>query len=61
MNTAIIDVVKHHAIEKDKVSQLRALRGNTWKMLKDTRFAPHFTFIGDFSRHRHDDSVYDNG
>jgi len=25
--------------------------GNTWRMLKETRFAPHFDFIGDFSRH----------
>ena len=25
--------------------------GNTFKMLKDTRFAPHFEFIGDFSNH----------
>ena len=25
--------------------------GNTWRMLADTRFAPHFDFIGDFSSH----------
>lgn len=25
--------------------------GNTWLMLKNTRFAPHFDFLGDFSRH----------
>jgi hypothetical protein len=25
--------------------------GNTWRMLRETRFAPHFDFIGDFSRH----------
>jgi arsenite methyltransferase len=25
--------------------------GNTWKMLKETRFSPYFEFIGDFSRH----------
>ena len=25
--------------------------GNTWRMLADTRFAKHFTFVGDFSRH----------
>jgi len=25
--------------------------GNTWRMLADTRFAPHFDFIGDFSTH----------
>ena len=39
---------KHHAIEKGKVFPVC---GNTWKMLQDTRFAPHFEFIGDFSRH----------
>ena len=39
---------KHHAIERGKVFPVC---GNTWKMLKDTRFAPHFDFIGDFSRH----------
>lgn len=25
--------------------------GNTWKMLHDTRFAPHFDFIGSFETH----------
>jgi len=25
--------------------------GNTWRMLAETRFAPHFDFIGDFSTH----------
>jgi hypothetical protein len=25
--------------------------GNTWRMLHDTRFATHFNFIGDFTRH----------
>ena len=25
--------------------------GNTWRMLADTRFAPHFDFIGDFATH----------
>ena len=39
---------KHHFIEAGKVFPVC---GNSWKMLKDTRFAPHFTFIGDFSRH----------
>jgi SAM-dependent methyltransferase len=39
---------KHHAIEKGKVFPVC---GNTWKMLKDTRFAAYFDFIGDFSRH----------
>ncbi len=39
---------KHHAIEAGRVF---AVCGNTWRMLHDTRFAPHFDFIGDFSRH----------
>ncbi|MBA4173577.1 MAG: methyltransferase type 11 [Hyphomicrobium sp.] len=39
---------KHHAIERGKAFPVC---GNTWKMLNDTRFAPHFDFIGDFSRH----------
>jgi hypothetical protein len=25
--------------------------GNTFRMLADSRLAPHFSFIGDFSRH----------
>jgi arsenite methyltransferase len=39
---------KHHAIERGKVFPVC---GNTWKMLKETRFASHFEFIGGFSRH----------
>ncbi|MBE0440156.1 MAG: methyltransferase domain-containing protein [Gammaproteobacteria bacterium] len=39
---------KHHFIETGKVYPVC---GNTWKMLSDTRFAAHFEFIGDFSRH----------
>lgn len=39
---------KHHNIETGKVFPVC---GNTWKMLADTRFADHFEFIGDFSRH----------
>lgn len=39
---------KHHAIEAGRVFPVC---GNTWRMLADTRFAPHFDFIGDFSRH----------
>jgi SAM-dependent methyltransferase len=38
----------HHLIERGKVF---AVCGNTWRMLADTRFAPHFDFIGDFSTH----------
>ncbi len=39
---------KHHDIETGRVFPVC---GNTWHMLKGTRFAPHFDFIGDFSRH----------
>lgn len=39
---------KHHVIEAGKVFPVC---GNSWKMLAETRFAPHFEFIGDFSRH----------
>ena len=39
---------KHHDIEAGRVFPVC---GNTWRMLHDSRFAPHFTFIGDFSRH----------
>ena len=39
---------KHHAIELGRVFPVC---GNTWRMLHDTRFAPYFDFIGDFSRH----------
>jgi arsenite methyltransferase len=42
------DLDKHHAIEAGRVFPVC---GNTWRMLHDTRFAPHFDFIGDFSRH----------
>ncbi len=38
----------HHVIETGKVFPVC---GNTWKMLADTRFADHFTFIGDFATH----------
>ncbi|MBK8247275.1 MAG: methyltransferase domain-containing protein [Gemmatimonadetes bacterium] len=39
---------KHHDIETGKVFPVC---GNTWRMLRETRFASHFAFIGDFSRH----------
>lgn len=38
----------HHVIETGKVFPVC---GNTWKMLAETRFAPHFEFIGNFDRH----------
>lgn len=46
LNSFMLD--KHHFIETGKVFPVC---GNTWSMLKDTRFAKHFEFIGDFSRH----------
>lgn len=39
---------KHHAIEAGRAFPVC---GNTWRMLGETRFADHFEFIGDFSRH----------
>ncbi len=39
---------KYHVIEAGRIFPIC---GNSWKMLADTRFAPHFEFIGDFSRH----------
>ncbi|MFU8831520.1 MAG: methyltransferase domain-containing protein [Wenzhouxiangella sp.] len=39
---------KHHYITTGRVFPVC---GNTWRMLAETRFAPHFDFIGDFSRH----------
>ncbi|MFA5950084.1 MAG: methyltransferase domain-containing protein [Hyphomicrobium sp.] len=38
----------HHAIERGRVFPVC---GNTWHILKESRFAPHFEFIGDFSTH----------
>lgn len=44
--TFVLD--SHHAIEKGRVFPVC---GNTWLMLKESRFAEHFDFIGDFSAH----------
>jgi hypothetical protein len=38
----------HHLIERGKVFPVC---GNTWRMLAETRFAPHFDFIGDLTTH----------
>ena len=38
----------HHYMEKGKVF---LVCGNTYNMLKETRFAKHFAFIGDWSTH----------
>ena len=39
---------KHHDMEAGRVFPVC---GNTWRMLHDTRFTPHFEFIGNFDRH----------
>ena len=39
---------KHHWIEAGKVF---SVCGNTYRMLAGSRLSPHFSFIGDFSRH----------
>ncbi len=38
----------HHRMEAGRVFPVC---GNTWRMLRESRFAPHFEFIGDFSKH----------
>jgi ubiquinone/menaquinone biosynthesis C-methylase UbiE len=43
-----VELDAHHFIETGKVFPVC---GNTWRMLKETRFAEHFEFIGDFSTH----------
>jgi arsenite methyltransferase len=45
-DTFVLD--QHHEIERGKVFPVC---GNTWMMLKETRFARYFEFIGDFSTH----------
>ncbi|CAA9495173.1 MAG: SAM-dependent methyltransferase SCO3452 (UbiE paralog) [uncultured Sphingomonas sp.] len=44
----VFELDGHHLIE---AGRLFPVCGNTWKMLRDTRFAAHFEFFGDFSRH----------
>lgn len=39
---------KHHLIENGRVFPVC---GNTWRMLRETRFAPNFEFIGNFDTH----------
>lgn len=39
---------KHHFIETGKVFPVC---GNTWRMLHDTRFKDHFSFIGNWDKH----------
>jgi len=45
-HTFVLD--SHHAIEKGRAFPVC---GNTWNMLKESRFAGHFDFHGDFSTH----------
>lgn len=44
----IFELDAHHRIERDRVFPVC---GNTWHMLKQSRFSDHFEFIGDFSSH----------
>ncbi len=44
----LFELDKGHTIE---VGRVFPICGNSWRMLSDTRFAPYFDFIGDFSRH----------
>ena len=39
---------KHHHMETGRIFPVC---GNTWRMLYDSRFKPHFEFLGDFSTH----------
>lgn len=39
---------KHHVIDAGRIFPVC---GNTWKMLAETRLAPHFDFVGDVERH----------
>lgn len=45
---AVFTLDEHHVIQAGKVFPVC---GNTWRMLKGTRFAKHFEFVGDFSQH----------
>lgn len=38
----------HHLFQKGKIVPVC---GNTWRMLQETRYVPHFDFLGDFSTH----------
>lgn len=44
----LFELDAHHSIEAGRTFNVC---GNSWMMLADTRFAEHFEFIGDFSRH----------
>ena len=44
----VFELDAHHEIEAGRVF---SVCGNSWLMLAETRFAKHFEFIGDFSKH----------
>lgn len=44
----LFELDSHHAIETGRIFPVC---GNTYRMLAESRFAPHFDFIGDFSTH----------
>jgi SAM-dependent methyltransferase len=44
----VFELDGHHHIE---AGRMFPICGNSWKMLAETRFAPHFEFFGDFSNH----------
>jgi len=46
--TDIFVLDKHHHIE---TGRMFPVCGNTWRMLFESRLAPHFEFFGDFTRH----------
>ena len=44
----VFELDVHHRIEAGRVFPVC---GNSWRMLAETRFAPHFDFVGDFGTH----------
>ncbi|GIX21541.1 MAG: methyltransferase [Gammaproteobacteria bacterium] len=44
----VFELDRHHRIEAGRIFPVC---GNTWRILAASRFAAHFEFIGDFSRH----------
>ncbi len=44
----VFELDGHHLIEAGRIFPIC---GNSWKMLAETRFAQHFEFFGDFSKH----------
>ncbi len=44
----VFELDNHHHLE---AGRMFPICGNSWRMLADTRFAPHFEFFGNFSHH----------